>query len=59
MPAEAAERLRLALALWRGPPCSGVSGSLSLEREARRLDDLRMAALEDRIEADLAIDRYT
>ncbi len=54
-PARAAALLRSALALWRGAPLS----DLALERFAQlaipRLEELRLAALEDRIRADLAI----
>src|SRR5205823_6028829 len=48
----AAELLRDALALWRGPALSGLA-SQTLRREAERLDELRLQALEDRLEADL------
>jgi class 3 adenylate cyclase len=48
----AARLLRDALALWRGPALSGLS-SQTLEREAERLEELRLQALEDRLEADL------
>jgi serine/threonine protein kinase/WD40 repeat protein/DNA-binding SARP family transcriptional activator len=53
-PAEAAQRLRAALALWRGRPYADVSGSFPLELEARRLEELRLEAIEARIEAELA-----
>jgi predicted ATPase/DNA-binding SARP family transcriptional activator len=46
--AEAAERLRSALALWRGEP----------EFDRPRLEELRLAALEDRIDADLELGRH-
>jgi class 3 adenylate cyclase len=48
----AAELLRDALALWRGPALSGLA-SETLRREAERLEELRLQALEDRLEADL------
>ena len=51
----AATRLRGALELWRGPPYSGVSDDGALWAEAQRLVDLRVAALEDRIDVDLAL----
>jgi serine/threonine protein kinase/DNA-binding SARP family transcriptional activator/WD40 repeat protein len=57
-PAEAAQRLRAALALWRGRPYADVSGSFSLELEARRLEELRLAAIEARIEAELAMGHH-
>jgi predicted ATPase/DNA-binding SARP family transcriptional activator len=51
----AASRLRSALELWRGHPFAGVSDDGALRAEAQRLEDLRVAAFEDRIEADLAL----
>src|SRR6185312_15307965 len=48
----AATLLRDALALWRGPALSGLQ-SPTLCREAERLEELRLQALEDRLEADL------
>ncbi len=51
----AATRLRQALDLWRGPPFAGVGEDGALLVEAQRLDDLRLSAFEDRIEADLAL----
>jgi DNA-binding SARP family transcriptional activator len=52
----AAEVLREALALWRGPALDGLPTPL-LRNEARRLDDLRLQVLEERIQADLACGR--
>jgi WD40 repeat protein/DNA-binding SARP family transcriptional activator len=57
-PAEAAQRLRAALALWRGHPYADVPGSFPLELEARRLEELRLHAVEMRIEAELALARH-
>jgi predicted ATPase/DNA-binding SARP family transcriptional activator len=48
----AAVLLREALALWRGPPLAGLP-SEALRREAERLEEQRLQALEDRLEADL------
>jgi len=48
----AARLLRDALALWRGPALSGLA-SEALRREAERLEELRLQAVEDRLEADL------
>ncbi|MDQ4081489.1 MAG: winged helix-turn-helix domain-containing protein, partial [Actinomycetota bacterium] len=45
-PLRAAENLRAALALWRGPPFSGVGDSAALALEAERLAGLRLLALE-------------
>ena len=57
-PAEAAELLGEALALWRGHPYADVPGSVRLEAEARRLEQLRLGAVEDRVEAELALGRH-
>ncbi|UED88038.1 AfsR/SARP family transcriptional regulator [Streptomyces profundus] len=53
----AAERLARALALWRGPALGGVTDYLS-RVELPQLEEARMAALEGRIEADLALGRH-
>jgi WD40 repeat protein/DNA-binding SARP family transcriptional activator len=58
-PAEAAQRLRAALALWRGHPYADVPGPFPLELEARRLEELRLRAVELRIEAELALGRHS
>jgi DNA-binding SARP family transcriptional activator len=55
--AEAADRFREALALWKGPALDGVTGGF-VRTEAARLEELRLAALEGRIEADLALSRH-
>src|SRR5215207_2190910 len=54
-PAFAAERLREGLALWRGPPLSQLTYEALAQPEIARLEEERLAALEDRIEADLAL----
>lgn len=51
---EASSVLRDALALWRGEALGGVPADLLVE-ERRRLDELRLTALEARIAADLAL----
>ena len=48
-PAVAAERLREALGLWRGPPLADLDG-LVAGPERARLEEERLAALEQRIE---------
>jgi len=48
----AASLLSEALALWRGPALGGLAEA-PLRREADRLDEARLQAVEDRIEADL------
>ena len=54
----AAERLQEALALWRGEPLADVAYESFAGTEASRLEDLRLAALEDRIDAELALGRH-
>jgi DNA-binding SARP family transcriptional activator len=56
-PPEAARRLREALALWRGPPLADLKREPFARAEIGRLEELRLAALEQRIEADLALGR--
>jgi DNA-binding SARP family transcriptional activator len=53
-PGDASADLRDALALWRGPALSDLHDSVGAGRIAARLEELRNAALERRIEADLA-----
>ena len=53
-PAAAAKELRAALDLWRGPPLSDIAYEPFVQAEAARLEDLRLAALESRIQSDLA-----
>jgi predicted ATPase/DNA-binding SARP family transcriptional activator len=55
---EAAERYRDALALWRGPALGDFAFDSFAEHEAGRLEELRLAALEERIDADLALRRH-
>ncbi|MFF4504016.1 ATP-binding protein [Streptomyces sp. NPDC001401] len=50
--ARAAPLLREALALWRGPALPDLPDA---HAEAARLEELRLAAVQDRIEADLAL----
>jgi len=54
-PVEALRQLDAALALWRGPALADVAEPLRLA-ESPRLAELRMSALEDRIDARLALD---
>jgi DNA-binding SARP family transcriptional activator len=55
---EAAERLREALELWRGPPLADVADEADLRGEPARLEELRLAAVEERLEAVLALGRH-
>ncbi len=52
-PLAARDRLRTALALWRGEPFDDLAYEAFVQPEVRRLGDLRLGALEDRIAADL------
>ncbi|HEX5856591.1 MAG TPA: BTAD domain-containing putative transcriptional regulator [Microbacterium sp.] len=52
-PDRAAERLRAALELWRGEALSDIAFEPFVRTEAARLEDLRLDAVQDRIEADL------
>jgi predicted ATPase/DNA-binding SARP family transcriptional activator len=54
----ATDRLRAALALWHGPAFADARGGGVVEDEARRLDDLRLVALEERIDAELSLGRH-
>jgi DNA-binding SARP family transcriptional activator len=54
-PAEAAAALRDALALWRGPALADIGDVPFAANERVRLEEERLAALEARIEADLAV----
>ena len=57
-PERAAEKLREALALWRGPPLADLAYEPFAQAEIARLEELRLAALEQRIDAELAIGRH-
>jgi hypothetical protein len=57
-PAEIAAGLRSALDLWRGPALSDVMGARFAEGPIARLEGLRRAATEERVEADLALGRH-
>src|SRR5919201_913431 len=50
-------KLRDALALWRGPALADFADDLFAQGEIARLEELRLTALEDRIEADLETGR--
>ncbi|NUS12845.1 MAG: tetratricopeptide repeat protein, partial [Streptomyces sp.] len=57
-PALAAEVLREALALWRGPALADVGDAPFAAAQVVRLEELRTGAIEDRVEADLALGRH-
>jgi YVTN family beta-propeller protein len=56
--AEAAQTLRRALDLWRSPVLADLADYAFTRPEAARLEELRLAALEARIDADLALGRH-
>jgi DNA-binding SARP family transcriptional activator len=53
----AAEALRDALRLWRGPPLAEVASERFAQAEIARVSELHLACLEERIDADLALGR--
>ena len=57
-PRRAAHRLLEGLALWRGPALADFALQSFAQSEIARLEESRVAALEDRIEADLALGRH-
>ncbi|WP_031159676.1 AfsR/SARP family transcriptional regulator [Streptosporangium roseum] len=58
-PADAATALHAALALWRGPVLADLAGNDTVAAAITGLDTLRLAALEDRVEADLLLGRQS
>lgn len=56
-PARAAADLQRAEGLWRGPPLADFTYEPFAQSEIRRLEELRLGCIEDRIEADLALGR--
>lgn len=56
-PASAAETLREAVALWRGPPLAEFVNEPFANGERLRLEEERLEALEERIEAELSLGR--
>jgi len=57
-PTRAAALLREALSLWRGPALADLALEPFAQAQIAGLEERRMAALEDRIEADLAAHRH-
>lgn len=56
--ADAAELIRSAIHLWRGAPLSDFTYERFAQEEIARLEELHIGAVEDRIEADLALGRH-
>ena len=57
-PGQAATLLRAALELWRGQALADLANGSGLRLEAVRLEELRLSAIEDRIDSDLALGRH-
>jgi DNA-binding SARP family transcriptional activator len=57
-PDQAAASLRAALELWRGQALADLANGAGPRVEAARLEELRLSAIEDRIDADLAPGRH-
>lgn len=57
-PELASDSLREALSMWRGHPYSNVDASMAFDAEIVRLTELRLTALEARIDADMALGRH-
>jgi len=57
-PEERRERLAEALTLWRGPALAEFAFEDFAQAEIRRLEELRLVALEERIAADLELGRH-
>lgn len=58
-PSQAAQTLATALALWRGRPFTEAEYEEWAQTEIRRLEELRLAALEDRIDAELQLGSHS
>jgi DNA-binding SARP family transcriptional activator len=57
-PARASAKLAQAVAVWRGPPLADFAYEPFAQPEIARLEELRLVALEARIEAELALSRH-
>jgi DNA-binding SARP family transcriptional activator len=55
---DASERLRQALSLWRGPALADFGYESFAQTAIARLEEIRLAAVELRIDADLALGRH-
>jgi len=57
-PDRAARVLRDALALWRGPPLADFTYETFAQQAIAELEELHVGAIEERVEADLALGRH-
>jgi len=57
-PEQAARILRDGLALWRGPPLADFTYEGFAQAAIAQLEELQLAAVEERVEADLALGRH-
>jgi tetratricopeptide (TPR) repeat protein len=57
-PGAAASLLRDAIGLWRGPPLAEFADEPFARVERARLEELRLVAIEERIDAELALGRH-
>ena len=57
-PDQASASLRAALELWRGPALADLVNGRGPRVEAARLEELRLVAIEDRVDTDLALGRH-
>jgi WD40 repeat protein/DNA-binding SARP family transcriptional activator len=57
-PERAAETLQASLALWRGPPLADFTYEAFAQAPIARLEELRLGAIEECVEADLALGRH-
>ena len=55
---QAAGALRAGLELWRGPPLADFAYEAFAQAPIAQLEELRLGAVEDRVEADLALGRH-
>ncbi|MPZ14912.1 MAG: AAA family ATPase [Chloroflexi bacterium] len=55
---ERAAKLRSALGLWRGPPLADFTYEPFAQSDIAVLEELRLAAVEERIDADLSVGRH-
>ncbi|MEV0219869.1 AfsR/SARP family transcriptional regulator [Streptomyces sp. NPDC050704] len=58
-PEEAVLRLREALALWRGPALAGVTTGRRLEAHMVQLEEIRLTAVQLRVQADMRLGRHS